>query len=164
MPKLFVGAWLPPKVQQVVADYPRPAAGDVRWSTPSQWLVNIRPMGDCPAAVIPALADALRFELDGAPKVKVTFAPVYREGWLMVPVSGLEDLVSVVFDATEPIVPVTHRQQWRAAVVLARGRATKELEQPLTAGWTVSSVSLAKATRTKDGPGYEDVEVFPLGA
>jgi len=164
MPKLFVGAWLPPKVQRVVADYPRPAATDVRWSTPAQWLVNIRPLGDVPAGAAPDLVEALGFELDGAPKVNAAFGPVYREGWLMVPVTGLEELVNVVFEATEPIVPVTHRRDWHAQLALARGRATKELVQPLSASWTVASVSLAKATRSKEGPGYADLEIFPLGA
>jgi 2'-5' RNA ligase len=163
VPKLFVGTWLPKKVQQVVADYPRPPAGDLRWSTSSQWLVSLRPLGDVPTAVVPALADALRFELDGAPKVKVAFGPVYRDGWLMVPVTGLEELVEVVFEATTALVPVTHRSTWLAHVVLGRGRATKELVQPLAATWTVTSVSLAKATRSTDGPGYEDIEAFALG-
>ena len=163
MPKLFVGAWLPTKVQQAVAGYPRRDVVDVRWSTPSQWLVSIRPLGDVLTGVVPDLVDALRFELDGAPKAKVRFGQVYREGWLMVQVDGLAELTSVVFEATEPVVPVTHRQDWHAHVVLARGRVPKELAQPLAASWIVSSVVLAKATRSKDGPGYEDIETFPLG-
>jgi 2'-5' RNA ligase len=163
VPKLFVGAWLPKKVQAVVADYPRPAVGDLRWSTPSQWLVSLRPLGDVLAATVPAVADALRFELDGAPRVTVAFGPVYRDGWLMVPVLGLEELVEVVFDATIEQVPATHRTTWLAHVVLARGRATKELEQPISARWTVDELVLAKATRTKEGPGYDDIETFRLG-
>ena len=164
MPKLFVGAWLPPKVQRVLADYPRPSQGDLRWSTPSQWLVNIRPLGDVAAALIPGLVDALERDLDGAPKVKASFGPVYREGWLMAPVLGLDDLRDVVFEATEELVPLVIRRPWNVGLVLARGKATKELVQPLPAAWTVDRVCLAKATRTKDGPGYDDIETFALGA
>lgn len=164
MPKLFVGAWLPPKVRAVLADYPRPAVGDVRWSTPEQWLISLRPLGDVTADRVSALADALRFELDGAPKAKAAFGPVRREGWLLADVTGLEDLVDVVFDSTMQLVPATHRTSWTAHVVLARGRCPKELVAPLTAKWTVGEVVLARATRTKAGPGYETVAALALGA
>jgi 2'-5' RNA ligase len=79
-------------------------------------------------------------------------------------VLGLEDLVEVVFEATTELVPATHRHTWLAHVVLARGRATKELEHPIAAGWTVGEVVLARATRTTAGPGYETIEKFSLGA
>lgn len=163
MPKLYVGAWLPPKVQQAVAAYPRPPAADVRWSTPSQWLVSMRPLGDVAAAAVPSIADALRFELDGAPKANVAFGEVHREGWLMASVTGLEELVEVVFEATLEVVPATHRTTWQAHVVLARGRCPKELVAPLSARWTVGEVVLARGTRTNEGPGYETVEKFALG-
>lgn len=163
MPKLFVGAWLPPEVRSALADYPRPAVGDVRWSTPEQWLVSLRPLGDVDARRADAVADALRFELDGAPKAKAAFGPVFREGWLMAEVTGLAELVEVVFEATLELVPATHRTTWTPHVVLARGRCPKELVAPLSASWTVGEVVLARATRSKDGPGYETVEAFPLG-
>jgi 2'-5' RNA ligase len=137
---------------------------DVRWSTPEQWLVSLRPLGDVLTPRVPALADALRFELDGAPKAKVAFGPVYREGWLLAEVTGLADFVEVVFEATLELVPATHRTTWTPHVVLARGRCPKELVAPLTARWTLDHVVLARATRTKAGPGYETVEKFPLGA
>ena len=51
-----------------------------------------------------------------------------------VPVTGLEDLAAVVFDATEDLVPVTHAQPGQADVVLARRQVPKELdERPLQA-------------------------------
>ena len=163
--QLFVGVWPPPKVREVLADYPRPKVGDVRWSTPDQWLVKLRPLGHVADAVVPQLIETLRFELDGAPKLEVSFGEPYRDQWLMVPVLGLDDLGALVFEVTEPLVPVTHPKPWSAQLVLARAkRVPPELAKPISATWTVSSVSLARGTRTKDGPGYEDVEVFPLGA
>jgi 2'-5' RNA ligase len=164
VPKLFVGAWLPPKVQEALAAYPRPSMTDVRWSTPEQWLVSLRPLGDVLTPKVSAVADALRFELDGAPKAKVAFGPVFREGWLMAEVTGLAELVEVVFEATLELVPATHRTTWTPHVVLARGRCPEELVAPLEGRWTLDHVVLARATRTKAGPGYETVEEFPLGA
>ena len=164
MAQLFVGVWPPPKVMKTLAEYPRPKVTDLRWSTPAQWLVKIRPLGHVPDGVAAQLIETLRFELDGAPKVKVHFGQVTRKGWLHVPVEGLDDLGAVVFDVTEPLVPVTHPQPFLAELTLARGpKVPSEAVAQLSAGWTVDRVSLAKGTKTKDGPGYEDVEVFRLG-
>lgn len=166
--QLFVGVWPPARVQKVLSDYPRPKVTDVRWSTPSQWLVKLRPLGHVADAIVPQLIETLRFELDGAPKVKVSMGPAatrFGGAWLHAPVHGLDDLGAVIFETTEGLIPVTHPQPFSADLVLARAkRCPPELVQPISATWTVSSVSLAKATRTKDGPGYEDVEIFPLGA
>ena len=105
--------------QRVLADYPRPSRADLRWSTPTQWLVNIRPLGDVAAALVPGLVEALERDLDGAPKVKASFGPVYREGWLMVPVLGLDDLRDVVFEATEELVPLVIQRPWNVGLALA---------------------------------------------
>jgi hypothetical protein len=43
------------------------------------------------------------------------------------PVSGLDGLAAVVFEATQELVPVTHPQPFQADVVLARGRVPREL-------------------------------------
>lgn len=162
--QLFVGVWPPPKVQKVVSEYPRPKRDGLRWSTPSQWLVTIRPLGHVSDHVVPDLIDTLRDELDGAPKVKLSLGTPLHGDWLRAPVTGLEELLDVVFEVTEPLVPRTHpHNTWDPTLVLARGRSPKDLVVPLDASWTATSVSLAKAIRSKDGPGYEDVATFPLG-
>lgn len=165
--QLFVGVWPPPRVQKVIADYPRPKVTDVRWSTPSQWLVKLRPLGHVAGALVPQLIETLRFELDGAPKVKVSMGPAatrFGGAWLHAPVQGLDDLGAVIFEVTEALIPVTHPQPFSADLVLARAtKCPPELVQPISASWTVGEICLAKGTRSKDGPGYEDVEVFALG-
>jgi 2'-5' RNA ligase len=162
--QLFVGVWPPPKVQKVVSEYPRPKRDGLRWSTPSQWLVVIRPLGHVPDRLVADLIETLSEELDGAPKTKASLGTPLHGDWLRSPVTGLEELLDVVFEVTELLVPRTHPDNpWTANLVLARGRSPKELVVPLAATWTVTSVSLAKATRSKDGPGYEDVVTFPLG-
>ena len=68
-----------------------------------------------------------------------------------------------MFDATEPLVPVTHPQPFHAEIVLARApKIPAELVAPLDGSWTVETIALARGTSGPDGPGYEDVEVFPL--
>ena len=161
--QLFVGVWPPPKVMKVLSDYPRPADA-TGWSRPAQWLVQVRPLGSVTPEVVDRLAETLRFELDGMPKPKARLETPRHGEWLRTPVSGLEELTEVVFDVTEPIVPRTHpNNPWEVAIVLSRSRAPKELVHPLSAGWTVGEVVLAKGARTKAGHGYETVETIPLG-
>ena len=161
--QLFVGTWPPPKVQRVLSDYPRSNLAGLRWSMPSQWLINIRPLGHVPAPLVPQLVETLQDELDGAPRTKATLESPLHGEWLRSPVSGLEELQGAVFEVTEPLVPGTHpHNEWAANLVLARGRAPKELVAPLSVSWTVTSICLAKATRSKDGPGYEDVATIRL--
>lgn len=162
--QLFVGVWPSKKAMQVLADYPRPD-DVVDWATPAQWLVNVRPLGQVTPDVIPRLLDALSFELDGMPNPKAVFGTPRHGEWLRVEVGGLDELRDVVFEATTPIVPITHPRSmpWTPVVPLRRLRSPKELVQPLSATWTVSEVVLAKGTRTKAGHGYETVETIRLG-
>jgi hypothetical protein len=52
-------------------------------------------------------------------------------------VTGLEELAAVVFGITEPLVPVTQPQPFRAYMVLARGRVPAQLAgQAIAASWT----------------------------
>lgn len=162
--QLFVGVWPPPTIQKALADYPRPGDG-TGWSTPAQWLVNVRPLGRVvDDGVVDRLVETLRFELDGMPKPKARLEAVKHGGWLRVPVAGLEELTEVVFEVTEPIVPRTHpNNPWEVSIVLRRDRSPKELAQPLTGSWTVGEVVLAQGKRSKTGYGYETVETFRLG-
>jgi 2'-5' RNA ligase len=164
MAQLFVGVWPPPKIVRSLREYPRPdhAGG---WSTPQQWLVNVRPLGHVAAEVIDDLVDVLRFELDGMPRPKATLRTPRHGEWLRAPVDGLEELRAVVFESTTPIVPITHpnAKPWEVSIVLSRGRSPKELVHPLSGSWTVGEVVLAKGTRNAAGHAYETVETIPLG-
>jgi 2'-5' RNA ligase len=161
--QLFVGVWPSEKAVQALADYPHGGADG--WATARQWLVNVRPLGQVAADVVPALVDALRFELDGMPKPKAALQPPRAGEWLRLEVLGLDDLRDVVFDATTPIVPITHPRSlpWAPELTLRRSRSPKDLVHPLAATWTVGEVVLAKGARTREGHGYETVESIRLG-
>jgi 2'-5' RNA ligase len=167
MTRLFVATWPPPAVMAVLSDLDRPDIPGVRWSTPRQWMVKVRPLGHVDPSLVPRLVDALEAELDGAPEVPCRLGPAtHRLGgqWLGAPVAGLDDLAAVVFDATEELVPVTHPQPFHADLVLARGRVPRELAgRPVSASWTARSVALV-ADRSSPGVlRYEDLSVIPLG-
>src|SRR5439155_19113069 len=116
----------------------------------------------------PAALEVLQAELSGAPAVECILGPATRwlgGQWLGAPVSGLDDLATVVFEVTEELVPVTHPQPFRADVVLARGRVPKALAgRPVSATWTARSVSLVADRSSPGAAGYEDLAVIPLGA
>ena len=162
MAQLFVGVWPSASALRALREYPKPGDG---WVDEGQWLVNVRPLGRVTDAVAGELLDALRFELDGMPPPRASFGPVRSAGWLRVLVEGLDELRDVVFEATVPIIPVTHPKSmpWAPQLPLRRDRSPKELVHPLSATWTVGEVVLAKGTRTKDGHGYETVESIRLG-
>src|SRR6266536_2903722 len=128
MTRLFVAVWPPPEVVAVLAALDRPEVPGVRWSTPEQWMVKVRPLGHVDDRVVAPLVDALEAELDGAPVAECVLGPATRRlggQWLGAPVAGLDDLAAVVFEVTGELVPVTHPQPFQADVVLARGRVPR---------------------------------------
>jgi 2'-5' RNA ligase len=166
MPRLFVAVRPGPEVVALLSALDRPALPGVRWSTPEQWLVKLRPLGHVRDRVVGPLCDALAAELDGAPAVACRLGPATRRlggQWLGVPVHGLDDLAAVVFEATEELVPVTHPQPYQADLVLARGRVPRELAgRPVTGSWTARTVSLVADRSSPRGARLEDLANFPL--
>jgi 2'-5' RNA ligase len=155
-------------VVAVLAAFDRPALTGVRWSTPEQWLVKLRPLGHVDDQVVPSLVEVLQAELDGAPPVRCVLGPATRRlggQWLGAPVAGLDELATVVFEATGELVPVTHPQPFQADLVLARGRVPKELAgRPVAASWTARAVVLVADRSSPGAARYEDLASFPLGA
>ena len=165
MTRLAVAVWPPPEVVEVLEALDRPVVAGVRWSTPEQWVVKVRPLGHVDEHVVLALVDALRDELRAAPATMCRLGPATRRiaQWLGAPVAGREDLAAVVFDATEVLVPVTHPQPFEADIVLARGHVPKELAGvPVAASWTARSLSLVADRSAPGVPRLEELARFPL--
>jgi 2'-5' RNA ligase len=166
MARLSIAVWPPADIVQVLKALPRPQHPQVRWSMPEQWLVKVRPLGFVDEEIIPKLVDALMDELDGAPPMVCVLGPATRRlggQWLGAPVSGLDDLAAVVFEATEELVPVTHPQPFQADVILARGRVPKNLAgAPVSGSWTASSVNLVADRSSPRAVRFEDMSVIPL--
>lgn len=168
MVRLAVSVWLPPDVITVLSALHRPAVAGVRWSTPEQWMVKLRPFGHVDErAVAPGLQTMLAAALDGAPAPRCVLGPATHRPpgeWLVAPVRGLDELAAAVFDATAGLVPVTHPQPFEAHVVLARGRVPRTLAgQEVGASWVARSVSLVADRSSPRGARFEDLGVFPLG-
>jgi 2'-5' RNA ligase len=168
MARCFVAVWPPPEVLALLSALDRPTVPGVRWSTPEQWMVKLRPLGYVDDRVVPPLLELLDAELDGAPAAACVLGPVTRRlggEWLGAPVAGLDDLAAVVFEATERLVPVTHPQPFQADVVLARGRVHGDLAgRPVSGSWTARSVALVADRSAPRAARYEDLGVIPLGS
>ncbi len=164
--RLSVALRPPADVVEVLAALRREPVAGVTWSAPEQWLVKLRPLGHVPAHLVDPLVAALGDELDGVPPVRCTLGPTTRRlggQWLGAPVSGLDDLAAVVFDATVGLVPVTHPQPFQADVVLARGRVPATLAgRPVAAAWTARAVALVADRSSPRSARLDDVAVFPL--
>src|SRR5918992_1114752 len=68
----------PPEVVELLSALDRPALPGVRWSTPEQWMVKLRPLGHVQDRVVAPLREALAAELDGAPAVACRLGPATR--------------------------------------------------------------------------------------
>ncbi len=167
MTRLSVALWPPPAVVAVLAQLERPRVHDVRWSTPAQWMVKVRPLGHVDDRLVPDLVDALEDGLAGAPAADCTLGPATRRmagQWLGVTVRGLDEVAAAVFEASESVVPVTHPQPFTADVVLARGHVPADLAgAPLQAAWTARSLHLVADRSAPHAARFEDLAVLPLG-
>ena len=166
MTRLSVAIRPPRAILDRIAALPRAPHPGLNWSVPEQWLVKLRPLGHVDGRVVPALRDALGAELDGAPAAACRLGPATRRlggQWLGVPVTGLDDLSAVVFEATEELVPVTHPQPYQADLVLARGRVPSGLAgRPVAGFWTARSVSLLADRSAPGRVRFEELASFPL--
>jgi len=166
--RLCVAIRPPADVVAVLGALRREPAAGVTWSVPEQWVVKLRPLGHVPEHLVEPLVAALSDELDGVPPVRCSLGPATSRlsgQWLAAPVSGLDDLAAVVFDATVGLVPVTHPQPFRADLVLARGRVPASFAgEPVAAEWTARSVALVADRSSPRNPRLEDLAVFSLGA
>jgi 2'-5' RNA ligase len=166
--RLFVAIRPPAHVVDVLDGMPREPTRGVTWSVPEQWVVKLRALGHVPDHVVDPLVRALADELDGVPPAQCTLGPATRRlggQWLGAPVSGLEDLAALVFDATVGLVPVTHPQPFQADVVLARGRVPAALAgEPVAAEWTAREVALVADRSSPRRPLLENLAAFPLTA
>lgn len=156
----------PDEVKALLAALARPVVDTVSWTVPERWIVKLRPLGHVSADLFNPLIDAVTDELDGAPPVRVGLGPTVRRYGgqvLAAPVSGLDELSSVVFAATEPIVPVTHPQPFVGEIFLANGRIPPDLAGAvLRMEWVVTDVSLIADRSSPQAARLADVATITL--
>ena len=169
MPRLFVAAWPPPGVLDLLAGLERPAVEGLRWTRPEQWHVTLRFLGQVgdAAPVVDALAT-----MPASPCRAVLGPAVGRFGQrvLHVPVEGLDDVAAAVVAATAGMGRSPEHRPFSGHLTLARatgrGRPRVDLRPlvgaPVSACWPAEELCLVESRLNPHGARYEVVERFAL--
>jgi len=161
--RLFVAVWPPPDVIAALEALPRPPQPGLRWTTPDQWHVTLRFLGE--VADPQPIADTLgRTDL---PAAQAVLGPeVVRVGAAVaaLPVSGLDRLAAVVIAATAAFGAPPPRRRFRGHLTVARARRGRPDTGALTlaATWPVEAVDVVRSHLAPTGARYESVAIVPV--
>lgn len=161
--RLFVAVALPDSVADLVAALPRPDRTGLRWTTPAQWHVTLRFLGEAPPdEVIPAVQHSLdRLEPTEAPVVRLGPATEWFPGRrvLHVPVAGLDHLAAAVRPATKawgPPPEAPFAGHLTLARTVGRRRGPGDLAgAPLSADFPVTEIGVYSSRPSGHGSVYE---------
>jgi 2'-5' RNA ligase len=172
--RLFVSVSPPEHVIEMLRGLDRPDDARLRWTTPDQWHVTLRFLGEVDAPE--PVADALRRVPDalaaaGVGEVRATLGP--RVAWfsgrqvLQVPVSGLDALAHLVVDATARWGRPPEDRPFAGHLTLARarGRARGPADlagTPVSAEWPVTAILLMSSVLGGRGARYDTLATVAL--
>ncbi len=168
--RLFVAVGLPATMVELLEALPRPEARQLRWTTPAQWHITLRFLGevDDPSGVTAAVSGlAGRFD---AGEVEARLGPESR--WfpgrrvLQVPVTGLDALAGLVRDLTARW-GVDDEPGFSGHVTLARvrgrgGGPAHLAGVPVDGRFAVAQVSVIASTLGAGNTSYEVLADVPI--
>lgn len=183
--RLFVAVWPPPAVVEVLARVERPPLPGVRWTTPDQWHVTLRFLGEVGDEERWPAAAVLREAAAGVSPVDVGVGhrlSKFGRDISLVQVAGLRpwaDAVGAAFDAAGIGRPSDGREFVGhitvARTVGARGARARPGEPgdvsslsgldlpPGRRGWRATELALVRSELTPRGARYETLASFPAG-
>jgi 2'-5' RNA ligase len=163
--RLFVAAWPPAEVVEELEDIQRPPREGVRWTTPDQWHVTLRFLGEASPPVAMAALEQLATQAAQA-EVGPALARFGR-GYLALPVRGLHDLAAAVVDATAAVGDPPDNRSFRGHLTLARLRPRANVGGlagiPFSAQFPVTEVALVHSELHPDGSRYHTLDTVALG-
>lgn len=161
--RLFLAVLPPSEVVEVLAGMPRPEAPGLRWTRPHQWHVTLRFLGHAdPEDVVAAMAS---FSWTSAVAELGPVSATLGRHVVMVPVSGLDDLASVVTAATARVGMPPEGRPFVGHLTLARSKGpvpAGSAGTPISASFPVGEVCLVRSRALTDGVEYEVLERFSL--
>lgn len=170
MVRAFVAVWPPPEVVDSLAALPRPDVEGLRWTTPEQWHVTLRFLGEVDEE---AAAEAFESIVASGP-VAVGVGPTtgrFGRRILHVPVSGLEGLAAATVAATAGIGHPPEDRRFAGHITLARARHPRGVELrplagvPIAGRWVVPEITLVASrlgASVDRGARYDIVRRLPL--
>lgn len=170
--RLFVAVWPAPDVVERIEALPRAAHPAVRWTTPDQWHVTLRFLGDLPEVDVTGLVRALEDAARGHGQLDAVIGPATTRlgrGALVAPVQGVDGLAKAVIEATATLGKPPPDRPFTGHLTLARSRGKRAVPtslagQTLGARWRVRSFALVRSELHPDGARYTDVATFPLSS
>ena len=168
MSRLFVAVWPPEDVLDAIAALPRPEVTGIRWTSPQQWHVTLRFLGECDEALASAALD----QVDGEGAIATMGPSTDRFGHriLHVPVHGLDRIAVAVAAAFAGVGRDPEERAFRGHVTLARaatqGRRGPDLKPlcgvPVSASWEVDEIALVRSTPTGGAHRYDTIATRAL--
>lgn len=161
--RLFVAVWPSSQVLRRLARLDRPDAPGVRWTTRDQWHVTLRFLGAIDTESVPEVTAALDAAASVMKRRFVEAGPAFERlgsGVLSVPVIGLDDLASVVVDATAGFGRPPEARPFHGHLTLARAKRRVPRTftgTPFTVRWRVSEITLVQSRTHPRGARYEIV-------
>jgi RNA 2',3'-cyclic 3'-phosphodiesterase len=168
--RLFVAVALPDAVSDLVAALPRPDVAGLKWTTPAQWHVTLRFLGEAsPDEVIPTMEGAFEgLRPNEAPLATLGPAVAWFPGRrvLQVPVAGLEQVAAAVRRVTKPWGTADeppYAGHLTLARTVGRRRGPAHLAgAPVSAKVGVTEVGLYSSRPGQRGSIYERLVAVPL--
>ena len=174
--RLFLAVWPPADIVASLAALPRPETAELRWTTPDQWHVTLRFLGEVGPDAAAEVSRLVAGGLGSVGPVEAHLGPStarFGRRVLHVPVSGLDALAAATVAATAGIGRSPDHRPFAGHVTLARARHPRGVElrplagAPVAGHWVVSEIAV-EASRLGAGPGrsarYEVLDVLALGA
>ncbi len=172
--RLFVGVTPPPAVLEVLRRLDRPDVPGLRWTTPEQWHVTLRFLGE--VADADGVADSLgavpaALRAAGAPPTVAVLGPALA--WfpgrrvLQVPVAGLDPPARAVARATASWSGGDEPAAFTGHLTLARMRGQRRGPARLAgagveSSWTVEQIELVSSTPGPGGSRYRVIAAVPI--
>lgn len=143
---------------------PRPGAPGLRWTSPDQWHVTLRFLGNADPDEAAAAMSGFSF-----PSVVAHLGPtsaILGCQVIMVPVSGLDDLAASVRARTTDVGTTPEERPFVGHLTLARSKGpvpTGSAGTPVSASFPVREVCLVSSRTHPEGAQYEALERFGPG-
>lgn len=166
MARLFVALWPPDDVRDAVGRLSRPAVPGLRWTTPDQWHVTLRFLGEVgDVDGVAAALDAMPWDVGPVALAAGPASDRFGQRLLHVPVAGADDLAAAVLAATAAFGAAPDDRPFRGHLTLARvsGRKGRGVDLgplcgvPFEAAWTATEVALVASRLLPGGARYDTV-------
>lgn len=166
--RLFVAVWPSVEVVAALAALPRPEVPGLRWTTPEQWHVTLRFLGEADLAEARAAFAAI----EAGPPPVVEVGPAtgrFGRRILHVPASGLEGAAAATALATAAVGQAPGARPFAGHVTLARAGDRRGVDlRPLVGAPVAGRFAVDRLTLVASRPGrgearYEIVEALPVG-